>query len=144
MTTITIFDQNYDFCPKLRFLTKIMIFDKNYDFWQKLRFLTSITIFDQNYDFLAWLRFKKSTSVHNAFQKNRYFYQKFLKHVFYKRSKFKIKNSINILVNLSVGIFLQKSLIGALRLQNDFFKLHVALRNIFSNKKVLCNLYGSY
>ena len=32
-------DKNFDF------LTKISIFDKNFDFWQKFRFLTKISIF---------------------------------------------------------------------------------------------------
>ena len=56
------FDPNYDFWPKLRFLTKIKIFDQitifkqNYDVWPKFRFLTkrflrflNKTMFDQNF-----------------------------------------------------------------------------------------------
>jgi len=32
---ISIFDQNFDFWPKFRFLTKIAISDQNFDFWSK-------------------------------------------------------------------------------------------------------------
>ena len=32
------FDQNFDFWPQFRFLTKISIFDQNIDFWRKFGF----------------------------------------------------------------------------------------------------------
>ena len=53
---ISIFDQNFDFWPKFRFLTKISIFDQNFDFWPKFRFSIKISIFDQNFDF--WSKFR--------------------------------------------------------------------------------------
>ena len=52
---ISMFDQDSDFWPKWRFLTKIPIFDQNSDFWPKFGFLTKIWIFDQNLDF--WTKF---------------------------------------------------------------------------------------
>jgi len=40
-----IFDQNFDFWAKFRFLSKIWIFDQNLDFWPKFGFLS------KNFDF---------------------------------------------------------------------------------------------
>ena len=60
---MSIFDQNFDFlpkisifCPKLRFLTKISIFDQNFDFSLKFVFVDKISIFDKNFYF--WLKFR--------------------------------------------------------------------------------------
>ena len=63
---ISIFDQSFDFWPKIRFLTKIVSFDKNCEFWPKLRllikdldfssrfrFFIKISIFNWNLDFLT-------------------------------------------------------------------------------------------
>ena len=60
---IAIFDQNCDFRPKLWFLTQISIFDTNFDFWPKFRFLTKIAIFDQNFDFWPKCRFLTKISI---------------------------------------------------------------------------------
>ena len=54
-------DQNFDFCPKFRFLrpkiqiflTKISICDQHFDLWLKFRFVIKISIFDQNLDFVT-------------------------------------------------------------------------------------------
>ena len=52
MTKISIFDQNFDFRPKFRFLLKILIFDQIFRFLTKiLIFDKKLTIFDQNFDF---------------------------------------------------------------------------------------------
>ena len=49
--SILIFDQNFDFWPKFRFLIKISIFDRNFDFWPKFRFLTEFSISGTNLEF---------------------------------------------------------------------------------------------
>ena len=56
MTKISVFDQNFGFWPKLRFLTKISIFSQNSDFWPKFRFLTKISLFNRNFD--CWPKFR--------------------------------------------------------------------------------------
>ena len=51
LTTISIFDENFDFWRKFRFLVKILIFTENFGFCGKFRFLTKISVFDQNLGF---------------------------------------------------------------------------------------------
>ena len=57
--TISIFDESFNFCrnlyfwPKFRFWTKLLIFDQNFDFLPKLQFLTNISIFWQTFRFLT-------------------------------------------------------------------------------------------
>jgi len=58
------FNQNFDFSPTLRFLTKVAMFDQNWDFSPKLEFLTEITIFCRKLRYL------------NQFDKNSYFWPK--------------------------------------------------------------------
>ena len=55
LVKFSIFDQNFDFSPKFGLFTKISVFDQTFDFWPKFRFLTKISIFDQNFDF--WPKF---------------------------------------------------------------------------------------
>jgi len=53
---------NLRFLAKLRFYwnlyfneqNKYMIFDQNFDFWPKFRFLTKISIFDEKYNQIFW------------------------------------------------------------------------------------------
>ena len=68
MTKISIFDQNFDFWPKFRFLTKILIFDQNFDFWPKFQFLTKISIFVQNF----WSKFRFLTKIFDFYQNFRF------------------------------------------------------------------------
>ena len=84
--TLVIFDQNFDFWPKFRFLTKIPIFTKiaifdlnfdferNFDYWPKFRSLTKISIFDQNFDFLTKISLLTKISI---FDQNFDFWPKF-------------------------------------------------------------------
>ena len=48
-------DQNLEFWPNCRFLTKISIFDQYLDFWPISRLLTKISSLNQNLDF--WPKF---------------------------------------------------------------------------------------
>jgi len=48
---MSIFDQNVDFWPKCRFLTKMPIFDLIFRLFTNFRFFTKISIFDQNFGF---------------------------------------------------------------------------------------------
>ena len=78
---ISIFDQNFDFCTKVRVLVKISTFHQNLDFWSKFRFmvkisiLVKISIVDQNFDFCTKLRFLVKISI---FCQNFDFWSKFL------------------------------------------------------------------
>ena len=63
MINIPIFDQNFDFAPKFRFLInipifpKISIFNQYFDFCPIFRFLPNISIFAQYFDFCPIFRF---------------------------------------------------------------------------------------
>ena len=73
LTKISIFDQNFDFWPKFRFLTKISIFVQNFDIWLKNRFLIKLfrvpksTIVGPKF----WLQIKNFSK--NLFDQNYYF-----------------------------------------------------------------------
>jgi len=58
-----IFEQNFDYWPKLWFLTKISIFDQNFVFWPKLWFLNKTLILNQNLDFSSKLWFLTKTLI---------------------------------------------------------------------------------
>ena len=44
---ISIFDQNFGFWAKFRFLNEISIFDQNFDFWPKMSMFDQISMFGQ-------------------------------------------------------------------------------------------------
>jgi len=83
LTKISIFDQNFDFWPKLDFwpkfgfLAKISIFDQNFDFWPrfwpkldfwpKFWFLAKISILNQNFNFWGKFRFLTKSSIFQNF-----------------------------------------------------------------------------
>jgi len=58
LTNISMLDQNFDFRPKIRCLTKISIFDQSF---AKFRYLTKISVLHQNFDF--WAKFRCSTKI---------------------------------------------------------------------------------
>ena len=95
LTKISIFDQNLDFLPKVRFLdidfgprflvlVKISIFGQNFDFRPKFRFLPKISIFGQNFNF--WPMF---SAIFFDFWQKKYLYLKFY---FWPKIRFSAKN----------------------------------------------------
>jgi len=80
-TQISIFDPNFDFWPKFRFLTQIWMLDPNLDSWTKFGFLNQISIFEPNFDF--WPKFGFLNQIW-IFDPNLFFWPKFrfLTHIY--------------------------------------------------------------
>ena len=135
--------ENFDFCPKFRFLFRILIFVKNFDFCQKLGFLDKISIFDQNFDFYPKFRF---WSKFWFLSKILFFVQKF---DFWPKILLWSKNSIFVqkfdfclkwrfLSKISIFFFkILMSKISFFVQNSDFFSKILTFTNAYSLSKIL-------
>jgi len=60
---VSICDQNFDFCPRFRFLVKILIFCQNFYCLSKFQFLVKFSIFSHNFNFRSKFRFLAKISI---------------------------------------------------------------------------------